>query len=308
MDELHPLRCLVAAVDSGSLTGAAKKLGVSQPAVSQKVRSLELAYGQTLLTRTRAGVRPTMAGQVAYGFGQKIGHALDEMRIELDSLQGIISGHIRITAGQSLSQTYLGEVVIALKARHRDLKVEMVVSDALVDLEKDNVDFAIRFGSPGQGRGIGRKIGMVQSVLAATPAYLDQAGRPNTPDDLQNLDFIQYRDDTEQAFVAVTYEGREFNVPVTPSLTAEHPNLIAHALEKGLGFTKAPLYFVQDQLDAGIYEEVLPGCRPVPKPLYLVQREQVHNTARAKLFQGVLLEKLADAPGISISPDLRRSK
>ncbi|TDQ61474.1 LysR family transcriptional regulator [Maritalea mobilis] len=306
MDELHPLRCLVAAVDAGSFTGAAKTLGVSQPAVSQKVKSLELAYGQTLLIRNRAGVQPTMAGQVAYGFGQKIGQALDEMRVELDSLQGTISGHIRITAGQSLSQTYLGEVVIALKAQHRDLKVDLVISDALIDLEKDNVDFAIRFGSPGQGRGIGRKIGVVQSVLAATPAYLDRAGRPHSPRELQNLDFIQYRDDTEQAMVAVTYEGQNLSVPVTPSLTADHPNLIAHALEKGLGFTKAPLYFVQNFLDSGVYEEVLPGCRPVPKPLYLVQREEVHNTARAKLFQEVLIEKLATAPGISISPDLRR--
>ena len=129
MEDLHPLRCLVAALDVGSLTGAAKTLGISQPALSQKIKALEALYGQKLLTRTRSGVEATLAGQVAYGFGQRIGQELDELRVELDSLQGVISGHIRITAGQSLSQTYLGEVVIALKSKYRDLAVELVVSD-----------------------------------------------------------------------------------------------------------------------------------------------------------------------------------
>ncbi|WP_051214084.1 LysR family transcriptional regulator [Maritalea myrionectae] len=304
MEDLHPLRCLVSALDVGSLTGAAQTLGISQPALSQKIKALEALYGQKLLTRTRSGVEATLAGQVAYGFGQRIGQELDELRVELDSLQGVISGHIRITAGQSLSQTYLGEVVIALKSKYRDLEVELVVSDKLLDIEKEKIDFAIRFGSPGWGGGVARKIGDVQSVLAATPAYLNARGRPTSPDEIEQLDFIQYKDDTEKSVVGVTYRGQKLTVPVTPSLTAEDPNLIAHALEKGLGFTKAPLFFVQERIDRGLFEEVLPGCRPIPKPFFLIQREQVRNTARAKLFQKTLFETLSKAPGITILPDL----
>ncbi len=303
MDSLA-FRSLALAIETRSLTGAARRLGVSQPAISQKIAGLEADLGQQLLVRSRHGVQPTEAGLLVNGHGLRVLAALAEMQSGLEDLRGQVSGKLRVTVNMLFGQAVMGPVLALLRARHPALRVDVIPSDAVIDLEAEAVDIAVRGGRPGDGAGLVRRIGVMEGVLVASPSYLDSVGRPAGPDDLRRLSFIQYRDDPEEHSLALVHGGRALTAPVSVAFSAQHPDLTLHAVLNGLGFAKAPLFHMRERLEAGTIEVVLPGYVPAPKPLYLVQRMHLKDTPNVRAFRAALVEHLAGLPGFAISADL----
>ncbi len=297
--DTQALRSLVAAVEAGSLTAAARRLGVTQPAVSQKLAALESDFGQPLLVRSRQGVRPTPAGQVAYEHGLRVLADLAEMRSALDALKGEVAGTLRVTTNMLLSQTVMGPIIAELRQRHPRLRIDLVATDAVLDLDAERIDLAIRANAPGSGNGVVRKIGELAGVLVATPAYLDSVGRPSGPEDLGRLGYIQYRDDPEEREIALRHAAGIVYAPASPAFLAQHPALVLHAVTSGLGFAKAPRFYVEALLGSGAMEIVLPDYAPMPKPLYLVQAKHVKDAPRARAFVETLLATLGGVEGFT---------
>lgn len=305
MDRTQQLRSLVAAIDSGSLSAAARRLGVTQSAVSQKLAALEAALGQPLLVRSRAGVKPTPAGRLAYDHGLRILAELAEMDTALDALRGRVTGRLRVTAATLLAETVLGPVITGLRRQHRELKVDVLATDAVVDMADQRIDVALRFGAPGQDEAIVRKIGEMEGLLIASPSYLATVAPPRRPEDLASLSYVQYRDDPEETTLTLMHAGGRIMAPVNPSFSAPHPGLLTHAVVSGLGFTKAARFFVADHLKSGRLVQLLPGYAPVPKSLYLLLSEHARNTLRARVFCDALMPVLAGIEGFSVASDLR---
>lgn len=295
--EAQALHTLVVAIEARSLSAAARRLGVTQPAVSQKLAALESDLGQQLLVRSRLGVRPTAAGQLAYEHGVRVLANLAEMRSALDALKGEVAGTLRVTANMLFSQTIMGPVIADLRRRHPRLKVELLPTDAVLDLDADRVDVALRANMPGSGTGMVRKIGELECLLVATPAYLDAVGRPDGPEDLGRLSYIQYRDDPEERELSLRHAAGLIRAPATPAFSAQHPELVLHAVSSGLGFAKAPRFYVQDHLASGAFEAVLPGYAAMPKPLFLVQAAHVKDMPRARAFVAAVEATLAGVEG-----------
>lgn len=303
MDDLA-LRSLALAIETGSLTAAARRLGVSQPAVSQKIAGLEGDLGQQLLVRSRQGVQPTEAGLLVNAHGLRVLSSLAEMQSALEDLRGQVSGRLRVTVNMLFGQAVMGPVLALLRARHPGLRVDVITSDAVMDLEAEGIDVAVRGGRPGDGPGLVRRIGVMEGVLVAAPAYLDAVGRPSGPEDLRRLSYIQYRDDPEEHSMALVHAGVEFSAPVCVAFSAQHPDLTLHAVLNGIGFAKAPLFHMRERLEAGTIEAVLPGYAPAPKPIYLVHRAHLKDTPNVRAFRAGLVEHLAGLPGFVVSADL----
>lgn len=297
-------RCLALAIETGSLTGAARRLGVSQPAVSQKIAGLEADLGQQLLVRSRHGVQPTEAGLLVNTHGLRVLASLAEMQSGLEDLRGQVAGKLRVTVNMLFGQAVMGPVLALLRARHPGLRVDVITSDVVIDLEAEGVDIAVRGGRPGDGPGLVRRIGAMEGVLVASPAYLDSVGRPAGPEDLQRLSYIQYRDDPEEHNLALVHGGAALSAPVSVAFSAQHPDLTLHAVLSGIGFAKAPLFHMRERLEAGTVEEVLPGYAPALKPLYFAHRAHLKDTPNVRAFRAVLVEHLAGLPGFVISADL----
>ncbi|WP_051960824.1 LysR family transcriptional regulator [Devosia riboflavina] len=303
MDDLA-LRSLALALETGSLTAAARRLGVSQPAISQKIAGLEAAVGQQLLVRSRHGVQPTAAGLLVNRHGLRVLASLAEMQSALEDLRGQVSGKLRVTVNMLFGQAVMGPVLALLRERHPGLRVDVITSDAVIDLEAEGVDIAVRGGRPGDGTGLVRRIGFMEGVLIALPAYLDAVGRPEGPEDLQRLSYIQYRDDPEEHSLALARGEEALSAPVSVAFSAQHPDLTLHAVLNGIGFAKAPLFHIRDRLEAGTLEVVLPGYVTISKPLYLVYRAHLKDTPNVRAFRAALVEHLAGLPGFAISADL----
>ncbi len=302
MENLAALRSLVAAIQEGSLSAAARRLGITQPAVSQQIAALEQGYGVELVIRGRNGIRPTEAGALAMEHATKVLARLAQLGDELAALHSSAEGRLVVSCPLILAQTVLVPVLAGLRRDHPGLKIDLRASDAMHDLGEIGADLATRAGNAGPGAGTVRKLADIELLLVATPAYLDRVGRPRGIKGLAGLDYIQYNADPEETSILLE-DGRE--APVRVAFAAQLPNLIQHAVQSHLGFAKVPWFFVRDLLERGEMEEVLP-FRPVPKPVYLIRAPGTQAASRrASIFTERFVAELARTGGFLLSPDLR---
>lgn len=300
MDVLGALESFSAAVRTGSLSGAARARGLSQPAVSQQISALENQLGFQLLRRGRGGVRLTEAGQIVSRHAATMLHAYADMVAGLENLSGTVAGKIVVTANPGMSQHVLSDVVIALKSTHPGLEVELRPDARLLDPDLDGIDIALRSGAVGDGNGIARRIGNMADLHVATPDYLDSVGRPETPADLVNLDYIRFMSAEDQIAITLQRGGEVIQAPIKLGFTAQQPELITKALKGHLGFTKLPAFFVAQDIRDGLLEVVLPDWSAPGTDLFVVFPDRDWRRPNYLAFMGALLDRLDGIAGLDI--------
>lgn len=270
MDKLTLLETFTIALDEGSLNRAARRRGITQSAVSQQIKQLETLTGQQLLHRTAKGIHATRAGDLVYSHAQALLTGYNRMTAELDALEGSVSGTFRISVNSFLGRSVIGPMLLDLNREHPDLNIVMRLEDRLVDVVREGYDLAIRTGQLGNTDGFGRKISTLETVLFATPEYLDREGRPETPEELQRLKFIQHHEDQTRGFFPLRRGGQEYPAPVQVGFTADDPDLIMRAVSGGSGYTRAPRFLIAPHLACGAYELVLPDYEAPLKDVFAV--------------------------------------
>lgn len=288
MDRLGLLKTFATAVEEGSLNRAAQHCNITQSAVSQQIKQLETLLGQQLLHRSSKGVHATRAGELVYPHAQKLLGGFDELKAELTGLNDTIAGTLRLSVSNALGRSVLGPLLIELNNSYPDLNIVMRLEDRLVDVVRENYDLAIRTGGLGDTDGIGRKIASLETVLFATPSYLDRVGRPETHEDLRHLALIQHHEDQTKGSIPVYQDGKEYHAPIRVGFTVDDPDLIQMAVENGSGYARIPRFMIKDQLAAGTYEVVMPHYQSNDKPVYAVYPSR-HTACRR---QDVILKKL----------------
>lgn len=292
MDRLALLESFVIALDEGSLNRAAQRRGISQPAMSLQVKQLEGLLGHELLHRSSTGVKPTRPGQLVYAQAQGLLSGYDLMCAELNALEERIAGRFRISTSTFFGRIILGPVLLEVNQAYPDLDIVMKLEDRLVDVLRENVDLAIRSGTLGNSDGAARKIAQMETVLFATPSYLEQAGRPRAPEDLKRLKFIQHHEDQTGGFFPLTLDGVEYQAPVHVGFTADDPDLIIRAVSNHTGYARAPRLFLEEALIEGQFEEVLPAFQPQPKDIYAVYPSRHSYDKRHEVIVTALLERM----------------
>jgi DNA-binding transcriptional LysR family regulator len=304
MENIAALRSLVAACETGSLSAAARHLGITQPAVSQQIAALEQSLGVPLVVRGRNGIRPTEAGTLAASHATEVLARLSQMQDALAALQAVPEGRLGVSCALLMAHSILVPVLADLRRNHPKLKIDLHASDDVVDLAGAGLDLAIRAGSSGAGSGTVRKLAEIDLCLVASSAYLDRVGRPKRPEDLRPLDYIQYKDDPDENTIVLA-DGTA--APVTVAFAAQMPNLILHAVQNHLGFAKAPRYFVAPLLAKGEVELILPDLPLAGKSLYLIRGPGLAASRRVSLFLDRFIEEVARTPGLQLARDLRPS-
>ncbi len=301
MDRLGLLESFVIALDEGSLNRAAQRRGISQPAMSLQIKQLETLLGHELLHRSSTGVKPTRAGQLIYTQAQALLSGYDRMCAELSALEESVSGTFRISTSTFFGRIILGPVLLEINQAYPDLNIVMKLEDRLIDVVRENVDLAVRSGTLGDMDGAARKIAQMETVLFATPSYLDQTGRPKVPEDLKRLKFIQHHEDQTGGFFPLMLEGVEYQAPVHVGFTADDPDLIIRAVTNHTGYARAPRLFLDEALWDGRFEEVLPSYQPPHKDIYAVYPSRHSYDKRHEVVITALLERMEAMSVASIS-------
>ncbi|MDH7803589.1 MULTISPECIES: LysR family transcriptional regulator [unclassified Rhizobium] len=265
-ENFNDLVAFVTVAREQSFTRAAVKLGVSQSALSQTVRSLEERLGLRLLTRTTRRVSPTAAGERLL---QTAGPRFDEIQAELSALSDMRdkpAGTVRITAGEHAAISVLAPALDKILPNYPDISVEIIVDYGLTDIVAERYDAGVRLGEQLAKDMIAVKIGPeMRMAVVGAPSYFRQNPWPEVPEDLTAHNCIQIRMPTYGNILAWEFEkdGHELKVRVEGQLVFNNIAMRLDAAKRGLGLAYMPEDLVAEEIAKGALIRVLEDwCEP----------------------------------------------
>jgi len=270
-DRWQEMTVFVRVAESGSLSRAARELKLSQPSVSRIVGVLEARLGTTLLLRTTRSISLTEAGAL---YVERARYLLAEMEEAEQATRGVDSLHgvIRLAMPVLYGTRAVIPTLAKFLALHPDLRVEIIMSDARQDLITDGVDVAIRLGvGPLDDSTFGaRKIGLVERLVVAAPAYLSTHGTPANPAELARHDCIVQHGLFGRESWRFTHNQTVTSVDVRAKLWINSaPGVLAAAVE-GMGIALATSVMAGEELRTGQLTRLLEPHRLDPAEVYAV--------------------------------------
>ena len=192
-DNLDDLRVLLATAETGSLTAAGRRCGLSTAAVSAAMKRLEATLGARLFERTTRSVRPTPEGDVMIDHARRALEIVAEGQALVSAGCGELAGTIRISAATAMSHVVLAPWLAEFAAQHPGLEIDLQVSDSLIDLVRDGIDVALRNGPLPDSTMVARLLAGAHRVACASPDYLARHGTPQHPSELAQHECITYQ-------------------------------------------------------------------------------------------------------------------
>lgn len=186
------LQTLVAVADHGSLSGAARALGGSQPTMGRHISALEDELGVRLFERTGGGLELTQTGIELLEHARQMKTAANRLSLVAEGRSESIAGTIRITASDIVATYILPDILTALHQAEPDIEIEIVASDRTENLLQREADIAVRMYRPSQTDVFSRKIGDLKIGMFAAPSYIERRGTPQSIEDVASHDFIGY--------------------------------------------------------------------------------------------------------------------
>ena len=259
------LAAFVKVVDSASVSRAALELGVGKSVVSKRVAQLEQWVGATLFARSTRRIALTPAGEAYAEFARR---ALAEMGAgeeRLRALRSDLTGRIRLSATVSWGQRVLAVKLPEFLRLHPAIEVELQLADRMVDVAYERIDIALRWSSTPPHGLMSEPMAVVGWALVAAPAYLANAGAPQSPADLGRHSCLCYWREASDDLWVLACVGELARVRVHSRYHVDNPEAVTEAAIAGLGIAMLPDYLCQDGLADGRLVRVLPGWTPQSK-------------------------------------------
>ncbi|HHL22817.1 MAG TPA: LysR family transcriptional regulator [Aliiroseovarius sp.] len=281
------LRSFRAVAETGSLSAAARRLGLSQPTLGRHVQALEKALGLELFRRTRAGLEPTEDALRILPEAEAMARAAARLSLAAAGRAESLAGTVRITASVIVAHFLLPPILARIRRRLPEVALELVPSDTTENLLLREADIALRMFRPRQPDVITRHVAEIPLGLYAARSYLDRAGRPQTREELLRLDFVGY-DRNETIITEMRRLGLEVDrgfFPLRCDDQAAHWQLVRAGC--GVGGMQTVIG------DADPLTERLMPDLPLGRiPLWLAAPSALRNSARIRRVWDMLTEEL----------------
>ncbi|MCA9676108.1 MAG: LysR family transcriptional regulator [Kofleriaceae bacterium] len=293
--DLNEIVVFVQVVEAGSLTAAARALRLPKSTVSRKLAQLEARLGARLLQRTTRKLGLTEAGDAYYDRVRGIVAEIDDADRAVADLQDAARGLLRVTAPIDVGGVLLGSLCAELLRDHPELQLELLLTDAVLDLVEHRIDVAIRFGPLPDSSLVARRLGPVRMVPCAAPGYLARRGRLTDPDQLADHDVVSFAPAPRMRTWSLT--GKRGVVAVTPAprLSADSLFTALAAVEAEAGIALLPDFALHEALAAGRIERVLtPWCGPISE-LFAVYPSSRNASRKLRMFLDTVAARLVPA-------------
>ncbi len=288
MDRFDAMRAFARVVEAGSFTKAAETLHMSKTRVTQLVQQLETRLRVKLLNRTTRQVKVTADGAAYYERVLRLLADMDDAETSLSSASDSPRGRLRVDVPSPLARMILVPALPAFHAHYPDIQIDMGVSDRLVDLIGDNVDCVIRGGELTDQSLMARRIGELQLRVCAAPSYLQRAGTPLHPQDLEAPQhrIVGFRSSRTGKVLSypLRREGVSIDVQSRHVFAVDDGNAYLAAGLAGLGALWLPDYMSQAHLARGELVALFDGWRIDPMPVYLAYAPNRHVSAKLRVF------------------------
>lgn len=293
--DLNALALLVDIIDSGNLSRAAQKLGMSRANVSKRLNHFEKSLGAELLKRSTRQLEPTALGRQLYAHGKKIRHELMAAEESLQHLGRSLGGTVRLSVPSGYGQHTMAAWLMEFMRRYPEVTLEVIFDNAIEDLVKGAVDFAIRVMGDAPSHLVTHNLGTVEYAACAAPQLVADYGPVQTLASLKQLPLITSELTGEKLKLA----GQ--SADIRPRLMSANFFFLRDAILQGLGAGLVPDYMVADEIASGHLLRLSVPQRDLAflrSNLYLLHMPSRYQTKAQQTLMAFLLDK-AQAPAVA---------
>jgi DNA-binding transcriptional LysR family regulator len=292
--DLESLGTLLAVIETGSLTAAARRQRLSTNAVSQRIARLESQVGAQLFTRTTRTVRPTEAGQRVAETARRVLDELAALKASVHRSDSEVRGKVRVGLAPDLARTFDWPAFQELLRDHPALDVEIVARAREVDIVAAGLDLAVWVGPLPPRALVVRRLGSIEWHLAAAPAYAEANGLPRSLRELSSHSCLRplgIRPET--AWELVDGKGDVNQVKVKGQIESDSGEVLYAALLGGMGIGLRPGKELAQAVKAGVLVRVLPKYHLRPMPVALVAPEGRLQLPRVRVIATLIADTVA---------------
>lgn len=281
----NQVRAFLATAEEGSLSAAARALGLTQPTLSRQVAGLESELGVTLFERGHRSMDLTESGLALLEHVRAMGDAATRVSLAATGRSELIDGHVSLTTTEGFAMHHVPPIVERVRQKAPGIELEIITANESLDLIRREADIAVRHARPEHGDLITKLIAETTGHFYASRDYLDRAGRPRKLADLAGHDFIGFESATR---LLEMFNG--MGIPVTREnfkVYSASGIVILKLMERGLGVS-----VMMDDV-AGAWpglEKVLPQMPSIPIPVWLVTHRELHTSRRIRLVYDTIAE------------------
>jgi DNA-binding transcriptional LysR family regulator len=290
MDRIEAMQTFVTVADLQGFAPAARKLGLSPPAVTRLIASLEERLGTRLLQRTTRKVALTDAGARYLERARRILADIEEAELAAESERTRPTGRLVVSAPVGFGRLHVSPVMSAYLKRYPDVSGELRLEDRVVNLVEDGVDLAVRIGQLPDSSLVARPVGEMRRIVVASPAYLKARGEPKTPEAISAHQIIQFGVSAFTADWRFARDGEELRINIAPRFTSNVADAaIQHAIEGG-GLTRVLAYQAADAIRRGRLNVVLERFELPALPVQIVYPTSRLLSAKVRAFIDLVVE------------------
>lgn len=293
--DLNDTLIFVKVVEHGSFISAARALRLPKTTVSRKVQDLETRLGAQLLHRTTRKLGLTEAGNVYFEHSQRIARELDEAESAVGQLQSGPRGWLRLTAPYSLGIERISPLLGEFRARHPEVRVEMLLSNEPLDMIDKEIDVALRVGQLPDSNLVARRLSTFRTQVFASPAYVARHGEPLHPDDLQHHAALVMHKARRNGngFAWTLSDGeRTGEYRVEPILVSNDHGALKAALLSGEGMVLAGDVMMKPYAEQGYVQRLLAGWIGPEYEFNAVYPRGMVQSPKVRAFVDFLIERL----------------
>lgn len=297
MDRFENMDTFIRVVEAGSISGAADRLGVAKSAVSRRLKELEEHLGVELFHRTTRQMNLTDTGRTFYQQATRILQDVSEAELAASQAHGTLKGSLKVAVPLSFGLMHLGPAINAFLQAHPQIEFDLDFNDREVDLMEEGFDLAIRIAKLPDSSMIARRLTAIQTVMCASPAYLERMGTPQSPQELVHHQCLVYsliRDfEHWQLYDA---EDNLIKVKIHPYLKASNGEFLRDAAIDGLGIVYTPSFIVYKAIENGTLVPLFKENVRTQIEAYAIYPQTRHLSHRVRAFVDFLVERFAGTP------------
>jgi DNA-binding transcriptional LysR family regulator len=279
----------------GSLSAAARELGITTPAVSKRLAQMETRLGVTLVARTTRRMGLTPEGELFLEQARRILGELDDLAQRLGSARGTPAGRLRVNATLGFGRSHVAPAISRFVRKNPQVEVQLQLSVQPPPFSDDAFDVGIRFGAPGEARVVARRLAANRRLLCASPAYLAAHGTPKVPNDLTHHHCIAIRqgDDAHGVWRFAGGRGarrRSEAVRVRGRLSTNDGEIAVQWALEGHGILLRAEWDIARHLRSGRLVQLLPQYQTPDADIYAVYAVHHQFSARVRAFVDFLAQ------------------
>lgn len=285
MDRFQGITAFVSVIENGSFARAAEKLGQSVSAVSRRVAELEEHLDARLLNRTTRRLSLTETGRAFHERAVQLLADLEEAEQGASAGGVTPRGTLKLTAPITYGIRVLAPIVAAFAAKYDQVRVDVDLSDRVVDLVDEGFDLAVRIGEIRSQFLVARRIGATSLVCCAAPSYLERHGTPRTPDDLARHSCLTYEyAATRHQWRFIGADGGDRVVRIGGPLHANNGRMLGALAVEGAGIVCEPDFILAPDLERGALVPILTDWTLPSIAIHAAYPSRRHLSAKVRAF------------------------